>query len=69
MTDDGKTCGNREALSIDPEKDDLYAMGGTPIMALPILCMPVDKILAKMARRVLQGRTLVDAFRLVTWRG
>jgi selenophosphate synthase len=47
MTDDGKACGNREALSIDPEKDDLYAMGGTPIMALAILCMPVDNILAR----------------------
>jgi hypothetical protein len=32
------------ALSIDPEKGDLYAMGGTPIMALAILCVPVDKI-------------------------
>jgi selenophosphate synthase len=37
-----------------PQKDDLDAMGGTPIMALAILCMRVDKILAKMVRRILQ---------------
>jgi len=34
---------------------DVYAMGGTPIMALAILGMPVDKIPPEMVRRVLEG--------------
>src|SRR5262245_62478034 len=33
---------------------DVYAMGGTPIMALAILGMPVDKIPPEMVRRVLE---------------
>jgi selenide, water dikinase len=34
---------------------DVYAMGGTPIMALAILGMPVDKIAPEMVRRILEG--------------
>lgn len=34
---------------------DIYAMGGTPIMALAILGMPVDKIPPDMVRRILEG--------------
>jgi selenide,water dikinase len=34
---------------------DIYAMGGTPIMALAILGMPVDKIPPAMVRQVLEG--------------
>lgn len=34
---------------------DVYAMGGTPIMALAILGMPVDKIAPEMVRMILDG--------------
>jgi selenide, water dikinase len=34
---------------------DIYAMGGTPIMALAILGMPVDKIPPEMVRKILDG--------------
>jgi len=34
---------------------DVYAMGGTPIMALAILGMPVDKIPPEMVRKILEG--------------
>lgn len=34
---------------------DVYAMGGTPIMALAILGMPVDKIPVEMIRDILKG--------------
>ena len=34
---------------------DVYAMGGTPIFALAILGMPVDKIPPEMVRRILEG--------------
>ena len=34
---------------------DIYAMGGTPIMALAILGMPVDKIPTEMVRKILEG--------------
>jgi selenide, water dikinase len=34
---------------------DVYAMGGTPIMALAILGIPVDKIPREMVRRILEG--------------
>src|ERR1017187_5219634 len=33
----------------------VYAMGGTPIMALAILGMPVDKIPPEMVRKILKG--------------
>src|SRR5215468_8769679 len=34
---------------------DVYAMGGTPIMALAILGMPVDKIAPDTIRMILEG--------------
>lgn len=34
---------------------DIYAMGGTPIMALAILGMPVDKIAPETVRMILDG--------------
>ena len=34
---------------------DIYAMGGTPIMALAILGMPVDKIAPETVRMILEG--------------
>jgi selenide, water dikinase len=34
---------------------DVYAMGGTPIMALAILGIPVDKIPPAMVRKILEG--------------
>jgi selenide,water dikinase len=34
---------------------DIYAMGGTPIMALAILGMPVDKIPPEAVRKILEG--------------
>lgn len=38
---------------------DIYAMGGTPIMALAILGMPIDKIAPETIRMILDGgRTL-----------
>jgi selenide, water dikinase len=34
---------------------DIYAMGGTPILALAILGMPVDKLPVEMVRQILAG--------------
>ncbi|MGB3617107.1 MAG: selenide, water dikinase SelD [Catalinimonas sp.] len=34
---------------------DIYAMGGTPLMAIAILGWPVDKLPPEVARRVLEG--------------
>jgi selenide,water dikinase len=34
---------------------DVYAMGGTPIMALAIVGMPIDKLSPETIRRILQG--------------
>lgn len=34
---------------------DIYAMGGTPIMAIAILCWPVSELPAEAANRVVQG--------------
>ncbi|HUH48459.1 MAG TPA: selenide, water dikinase SelD, partial [Mycoplana sp.] len=34
---------------------DVYAMGGTPIMALAILGMPIDKLPAETIRAILKG--------------
>lgn len=38
---------------------DVYAMGGTPILALAILGMPVDKIPPEMVRKILEGGAAV----------
>jgi selenide, water dikinase len=40
---------------------DVYAMGGTPIMALAILGIPVDKMPAGMVRKILEGGAAVCA--------
>lgn len=40
---------------------DVYAMGGTPIMALAILGMPIDKIPADMVRKILEGGRAICA--------
>jgi selenide,water dikinase len=40
---------------------DVYAMGGTPILALAILGMPVDKMPPEMVRKILEGGASVCA--------
>jgi selenide, water dikinase len=40
---------------------DVYAMGGTPIMALAILGMPVDRIATEAVREILKGGARVCA--------
>ena len=40
---------------------DIYAMGGTPIMALAILGIPIDKMPAEMAAQILEGGKAVCA--------
>jgi selenide,water dikinase len=40
---------------------DVYAMGGTPIMALTILGMPVNKMPAEMIREILKGGSSICA--------
>ena len=40
---------------------DVYAMGGTPIMALALLAMPVDKLPLDVIRRVIEGGEAVCA--------
>ncbi|MBN9081835.1 MAG: selenide, water dikinase SelD [Rhizobiales bacterium 62-17] len=40
---------------------DVYAMGGTPVMALAILGMPVDKIAPEIVRKILEGGSAVCA--------
>ena len=34
---------------------DVYAMGGTPIMALALVGMPIDKLPVEVIRRILDG--------------
>jgi len=52
MVDDAHDFGRIAATNA---LSDIYAMGGTPIMALAILGMPVDKIPAEMVRKILEG--------------
>src|SRR5258706_10484085 len=40
---------------------DIYAMGGTPIMALPIVGMPLEKLPVSVIRRILEGGESVCA--------
>ena len=40
---------------------DVYAMGGTPIMALAIVCMPIDRLPLDTIRRILEGGESVCA--------
>jgi selenide,water dikinase len=52
MVDDPRDFGRIAATNA---LSDIYAMGGTPIMALAILGMPVDKIPPEMVRKILEG--------------
>ena len=52
MVDDPRDFGRIAATNA---LSDIYAMGGTPIMALAILGMPVDKIPPEMVRKILDG--------------
>ena len=52
MVDDPRDFGRIAATNAI---SDVYAMGGTPIMALAILGMPVDKIPPEMVRQILAG--------------
>lgn len=52
MVDDPRDFGRIAATNA---LSDIYAMGGTPIMALAILGMPVDKIPTEMVRKILEG--------------
>jgi selenide, water dikinase len=52
MVDDPRDFGRIAATNA---LSDIYAMGGTPIMALAILGMPVDKMPADMVRKILEG--------------
>ena len=40
---------------------DIYAMGGTPIMALAIVCMPIERLPLDTVRRILEGGESVCA--------
>jgi selenide,water dikinase len=40
---------------------DVYAMGGTPIMALALLGMPIDKLPVEVIRRIVEGGETVCA--------
>ena len=52
MVDDPRDFGRIAATNAI---SDIYAMGGTPIMALAILGMPVNKIPPEMVRKILEG--------------
>ncbi|WP_210209966.1 selenide, water dikinase SelD [Pseudolabrys taiwanensis] len=56
MVDDARDFGRIAATNAI---SDVYAMGGTPIMALAILGMPVDKIPPEMVRQILEGGAAV----------
>jgi len=56
MVDDPTDFGRIAATNA---MSDIYAMGGTPIMALAILGMPVDKIPPEMVRKILDGGATV----------
>jgi selenide,water dikinase len=58
MVDDPRDFGRIAATNAI---SDVYAMGGTPIMALAILGMPVDKIPPAMVREILDGGAAVCA--------
>jgi selenide,water dikinase len=58
MVDDARDFGRIAATNAI---SDVYAMGGTPIMALAILGMPVDKVPTDMVREILNGGAEVCA--------
>jgi len=52
MVDDPYTFGQVAAANA---LSDIYAMGGTPTLALNLFCFPVDKLPKEAARAILQG--------------
>jgi selenide,water dikinase len=52
MVDDPREFGRIAAANAI---SDIYAMGGTPLMALAILGMPLDKLPVEVVREILQG--------------
>lgn len=48
---------------------DVYAMGGTPLMAIAVLGWPVDKIPVSQARRVMEGARQICAEARITLAG
>ncbi len=58
MVDDPRDFGRIAAANA---VSDIYAMGGTPIMALAILGMPLDKLPVEMVREILQGGASICA--------
>jgi selenide, water dikinase len=58
MVDDPRDFGRIAAANA---LSDIYAMGGTPIMALAILGMPLNKLPVDMVRAILQGGASICA--------
>ena len=58
IVDDAFTFG---AIASVNAISDIYAMGGTPLMAIAILGWPIDKIPADVAKKVLEGSRKVCA--------
>jgi selenide,water dikinase len=58
IVDDAFTFG---AIASANALSDVYAMGGTPLMALAILGWPIEKLPAALARQVLEGARSVCA--------
>ncbi len=58
MVDDPRDFGRIAAANA---MSDVYAMGGTPIMALAILGMPLDKLPVETVRAILQGGASICA--------
>ncbi len=58
MVDDPRDFGRIAAANA---LSDIYAMGGTPIMALAVLGMPLDKLPVEMVRAILQGGASICA--------
>lgn len=58
IVDDPETFG---AIASVNAISDVYAMGGTPVMAIAILGWPVNKVPADVAREVLEGSRKVCA--------
>lgn len=58
IVDDAKTFGKIASVNAI---SDVYAMGGSPLMALAILGWPIDKLPAELAQSVLDGAREVCA--------
>jgi hypothetical protein len=52
---------NSDGIAATNATSDVYAMGGTPIMALAILGIPLDKLPTEMAAKILAGGSAVCA--------